>query len=87
MGEGAAIFKEMTPTSQRGGRAHPCEPALAQRIRMARHEAPILVRIEATCSNYCNDVRGCKVLDSAKKVSMTLRAAGRSVQRLTRVDR
>ena len=38
-------------------------------------------------SNYCNEVRGCKVLDSAKKVAITLRAAGRSVQRLTRVDR
>ena len=38
-------------------------------------------------TGYWSDVRGCKVLDSAKKISMTLRAAGRSAQRFTRVDK
>ena len=46
-------------------------------------------RVDRGCAGtgYCNDVRGYMVLDSAKKVLMTLRAAGRSVQRFTRVDR
>lgn len=75
MGEGLAIFKEM---------------AVARWLRAGvvdtKADSDITDRL-CVQKGYCSDVRGCRVLDSAKKVSMTLRAAGRSTQRLTRVDR
>ena len=71
MGEGLAIFKEMAVAHWL--RAGVETRADTNRVRMRK--------------GYCSDVRGCRVFDSAKNVSITLRAAGRSVQRFTRVDR
>ena len=86
MGEGGGIFKE-NATAREG--EPPGEP-LGHEIRLARTLALPRKTMSADgegIGDYCRDVRGCRVLDSAKKVSMTLRAAGRSVQRFTRVDR
>jgi hypothetical protein len=97
MGEGPAIFKEMgrLPANAEVG-AHPCVRPYGKlnesRFRAEATGAHTQVR-SYRCGpmppteGYCSDVRGCRVLDSAKKVSMTLRAAGRSVQRFTRVDK
>lgn len=72
-----------------------CAPAQqAGRIKIFQTEQGHTGRSSPTAADqcrlrksYCSDVRGCRVLDSEKNVSMTLRAAGRSVQRFTRVHR